>query len=47
MAPIKGFYDPDSGSANIVDIALYVMWYAKRVRKDASKSIVVEQEDSN
>lgn len=25
----------------------YVMWYAKRVRKDASKSIVSAQEDSN
>ena len=25
----------------------YVMWYAKKVRKDASKSIVAAQEDSN
>lgn len=25
MAPIKGFYDPDSGSANAIDVALFVL----------------------
>lgn len=25
MAPIKGFYDPDSGTANAIDVALFVL----------------------
>ncbi|WP_121626211.1 YfcC family protein [Poseidonibacter antarcticus] len=25
MAPIKGFYDPDSGAANAIDVALFVL----------------------